>query len=277
MHLVDWLTVKDFPFDVITEHDLHFDGLDLLERYKVVLTGTHPEYYSTQMLDSVQGYLEAGGRLMYLGANGFYWVTTLDSSGNSIEIRRWAGTRYWEAMPGEYHHSTTGEIGGLWRNRGRAPQKLVGVGFTAQGFDRNAPYRRAPDSFDSRAAFIFEGIGDDELIGNFPSLVQKFGAAGSELDRLDFALGTPAHALLLATASGEFSNEYQHVIEEVQTSNEGPWDELVKADMVYFEYPNGGAVWTPASIAWCGSLSFDDYNNNVSRITENVLREFLTR
>jgi N,N-dimethylformamidase len=33
-------------------------------------------------------------------------------------------------------------------------------------------------------------------------------------------------------------------------------------------------VFSTSSIAWCGSLSFNNYSNNVSRITENVLRRF---
>ena len=44
--------------------------------------------------------------------------------------------------------------------------------------------------------------------------------------------------------------------------------------MVFFERPNGGAVFSVGSITWCGSLSHNDYDNNVSRITENVLRRF---
>ena len=44
--------------------------------------------------------------------------------------------------------------------------------------------------------------------------------------------------------------------------------------MVYFETPNDGAVFSVGSINWQGSLSHNDYDNNVSRITENVLREF---
>jgi N,N-dimethylformamidase len=46
--------------------------------------------------------------------------------------------------------------------------------------------------------------------------------------------------------------------------------------MVYFETPNDGAVFSVGSICWCGSLSHNQYDNNVSRITENVLRKFLT-
>ena len=45
--------------------------------------------------------------------------------------------------------------------------------------------------------------------------------------------------------------------------------------MAFFEGPEGGAVFSISSIAWCGSLSHDGYANNVSRITENVLRRFL--
>jgi len=51
---------------------------------------------------------------------------------------------------------------------------------------------------------------------------------------------------------------------------------LVRADMVYFECPNGGAVFSTGSIAWCGSLSYNNYDNNVSRVTDNVLRQFIT-
>ena len=54
----------------------------------------------------------------------------------------------------------------------------------------------------------------------------------------------------------------------------GSTNPLVKGDMVYFEGPNNGAVFSVGSIAWCGSLSENDYMNNVSRITENVLKKF---
>lgn len=277
--LLDWMEAKGFRFDVITDEDLHSEGARLLVPYKVVVSGTHPEYWTERMLDGLQAYLKDDGRFMYLGGNGLYWVTSIDPKRPHIaEVRRWGGTQNWRSEPGEFHHSSTGEIGGLWRNRGRPPQKLVGVGFTAEGFDRNAPYRRSPDSFNEPVAFIFEGIGKDELIGDFECLTQHYGSAGYEIDRFDLELGTPAHALLLASASG-FSNSYQHVVEEVDVADSkqgGPVNPKVRADIVYFEYPNGGAVFSVGSIAWCGCLSFNKYENNVSRVTENVLRKFST-
>ena len=276
-HLVDWLHAKGFTVDFLTDEDLHGEGAAALAPYKVVMTATHPEYYSLQMLTGLREYLGNGGRLMYMGGNGFYWVTPMDPTGRYVEVRRRDGTEHWQGAPGEHHHSLTGEPGGLWRFRGMAPQQYFGVGFTAQGFDRNSPYKRLPGSFDPRAAFVFEGIGDNELIGNHPSLVLGFGAAGSELDRADFAIGTPPHTLVLASSFGH-SDAYQHVVEQNNTANGanpgGTVNPMVRADMVYLEYPKGGAVFSTSAIAWCGSLSFNNYTNNVSRITENVLRRF---
>ncbi len=280
LYLVDWLDAKGFDCDVITDEDLHHQGLELLRDYRVLLTGTHPEYTTGSMLSALEQYLGQGGRLMYLGGNGFYWVTSISKEKpHVVEVRRGhAGSRTWESAPGEVHHSTSGEMGGLWRHRGKAPNKLVGVGLSCMGWSTESPgYARTPASGDPRAAFIFEGVGDQETIGDFG--LAMGGAAGDELDRLDFELGTPPHALLLASSRGH-NHHYQQVIEDIpQLKSErlygGSTHPPIRADMVYFETPHGGAVFSVGSISWCGSLSHNDYDNNVSRITENVLREFL--
>src|SRR5262249_47282592 len=189
-HLVDWLRARDFRYDVATDEDLDRDGLELVRPYNVVVTGSHPEYYSTRMLDALEGYVQGGGRLMYMGGNGFYWIISYHPEKPYLmEVRgAEAGSRAGQARPGEYFHSTSGERGGLWRNRGRPPQRLVGVGFTAEGFDHSSYYRRLPDSFDPRARFIFEGGGDEELIGDF-GLVGG-GAAGYEVGPHSSEAGT---------------------------------------------------------------------------------------
>lgn len=277
MYLLDWLGASGVEYDVIADEDVHEDGVDLLQRYAVVLTGMHPEYVSGEQLDAFERYTASGGRLMYLGGNGFYWVTTvLPDRPHVIELRRGlAGTRAWASEPGEEHH-TTGEPGGLWRHRGRAPQRLVGVGFAAQGGGPSVPYRRLPASWDPRAAFVFEGVPEDAPIGDFGN--NGGGAAGEEVDRADHALGTPPHALVMATSQGAHSDLFQHVIEEVlamkpnQGGSECP---DVRADLTFFETPGGGAVFSTGSIDWIASLGHDDYDNDVARITGNVLRRFL--
>ncbi len=278
LFIVDWLDHHGYPVDVITDDDLHAEGAELLSPYRVVITGSHHEYWSGRMITAGQSYLRSGGRLMYLSGNGMYWVTGVDpETGTMIEIRRVGpSTRKWEPEPGEAHLSSTGELGGLWRFRGRSPQSWLGVGFTAQGVGPGRPYRRLPDSHDPRVAWAFDGIGADELIGDFPCLVNGYGAAGYEIDRLDPALGSPPGTLLLATASG-FSDSYQHASEEVLRSDSrqgGTVNPLVRADLTLLEYRGGGAVFATGSINWTGCLSHNGYANSVSRLTRNLLDRF---
>ena len=106
------------------------------------------------------------------------------------------------------------------------------------------------------------------------------GAAGFEIDRADVALGTPPHALVVATATG-FSDQYQHAIEEVPMSDSrqgGTIEPRVRADLTFFETPDGGAVFSVGSIAYAGALFVrrkDGSEGPISRITRNVLMRFL--
>ena len=275
-HLINWFHGENIAHDVITDEDLHREGAALLENYRVVVTGTHPEYYSAAMRAGVETYLAAGGRLMYMGGNGFYWrIAYHPESPAIIEVRRAeTGTRAWIAEPGEFYHSFTGEYGGLWLRNGKPPNDLVGVGYIAQGFDRSSPFVRQPDSHDARASWIFEGI-EDGPIGDFGLI--GGGAAGSEIDCIDHSLGSPPHVLRLAS-SERHTNVYFAAIEnetELTSGLGAPENPRVKADMVFFETLNGGAVWASGSIAWSGALSHNGFNNSVARITRNVLGRFM--
>ncbi|MGE0649310.1 MAG: N,N-dimethylformamidase beta subunit family domain-containing protein [Alphaproteobacteria bacterium] len=275
LHLTDWLEAKRFDYDVITDDDLHAEGLALLKPYRAILTGTHPEYYSIPMWQALKAYTDQGGRLMYLGGNGFYWrIAYHESLPGVIEVRRpGPAIRAWDAKPGEHWQSFDGLEGGLFRQYGMAPQTIAGVGFVSQGFDRSSYYRRTRDSRNPRVRFIFEGV-EDEIIGAFGC--QGGGAAGIEIDCADVALGTPPHALVLATSENH-TESYLLVLEEMVVTIptlSGRDNPRNHADLVFYETPDGGAVFSVGSIAWCGSLSHNRYRNNVSRITENVLRAF---
>ena len=56
---------------------------------------------------------------------------------------------------------------------------------------------------------------------------------------------------------------------------DGQFSSAVRSDMVFFEHPGGGAVFSTGSIAYVGSLTHKGYDNNISRLTLNVLRRFL--
>jgi N,N-dimethylformamidase len=49
----------------------------------------------------------------------------------------------------------------------------------------------------------------------------------------------------------------------------------VRADLSFYETAAGGAVFATGSIAWCGSLPCNGYENNISRITLNALKRFM--
>jgi N,N-dimethylformamidase len=277
MHLVAWLDAMDISFDAITDHDVEREGPALPGRYKAVLTGTHPEYQSPVTLDALRTYIAEGGRLAYLGGNGFYWrVANTTPESATLELRRAeGGTRAWAAEPGEYYHSYDGAYGGLWRRNGRPPQMLVGVGFSAQGRFEGSYYRRLPASYADDVAWIFAGV-DGETIGDFG--YSGGGAAGFEVDRADPLLGTPPNTVVLCS-SEKHPAHFGVTPEELLTppanfgQPAGP-PELIRSDMVYFPTAKGGAVFSVGSITFCGSLPWNGFDNQVSRLLRNVVERF---
>jgi N,N-dimethylformamidase len=275
LYLVEWIAVKGVGIDIICDHDLDSDLGGALDVYDVVLTGSHPEYCTGRMLDALERHVGSGGHLLYLGGNGFYWVTSrAPTNSDLIEVRRYAGTRTWDGEPGERHHSTTGEFGGLWRDRGRAPNRLTGVGMTAQGWLYATGYRRTAASYEPAWSWIFDGVAT-EMFGEYGFCLG--GASGDELDRFDVRLGSPANGVVLAS-SLPHSGGYHAVVEDV-LAVEGDLSAAssanVRSDMVIVEHASGGYSFSTGSIAFLGSLTWNDADNDVSRILSNVLQRCL--
>ncbi|HEY9213068.1 MAG TPA: N,N-dimethylformamidase beta subunit family domain-containing protein [Ancylobacter sp.] len=277
-HLTAWLKAKDFGFDVITDEDLDREGLAAIEPYDVVLTGSHPEYHTRRTLEALISYREGGGKLMYLGGNGFYWKIGRDlGRPHLIEVRRAeGGMRMWASQPGEYYNQLDGEYGGLWKRNGIAPQRVGGVGFTAEGAFEGTYYVRTPESFDPALTFLFEGIPPDQRIGDFG--LSGGGAAGFEIDQASPHLGTPDFVTVIAASEGH-GPSFEHTYEELLLPgiiDDGPRPYGgMRANMVFGLDENGGGIFAVGSITFCGSLPHAAYDNNVSRLLENCLRRFL--
>ena len=141
--------------------------------------------------------------------------------------------------------------------------------------DRAPGYRRTPASHDPAHDWIFDGV-DGDAFGDYG--LYMGGAAGYEIDRHDPAFGSPEEAVVLATSQGLHPPSYLLVVEDMEATIPaitGPESDRVRADVVYLPYPAGGAVFSVGSCSWCGSLSTNGYQNDVARITKNVLRRFL--
>ena len=278
-YITDMLDREGIEYEVVTDHDIHAEGAAALAPYSCVITGQHPEYHSVETWDGISDYIGGGGRFIYLGGNGFYWKVAVHGEGSwALEIRRGeGGLRLWAAEPGEYYNAFDGSYGGLWRRNARPPQMLVGVGFSTQGDYNGHPYTFAPGILDPRVAFLRAGMedlaqpgvafGDRGLMGG--------GAAGHELDRADVALGTPHHALVVATAVVR-EKSYALVNEERYDHTLWPrtHEDVMRADLTFFEAPNGGAVLSVGSMNYVGALPIDSYANPAARLILNAIRRF---
>ena len=278
-HLISWLHNKELDYEIVTDEQLHEDGYKAIKNYKTIITGTHPEYHTKETLDALTDFRNNGGSLNYLGGNGFYWRIAIHKENKSLlEIRRpEGGIRAWASEPGEAYNAFDGTYGGLWRRSGRAPQELVGIGFTAQGNFYGHAYERK--CFDPKYDWIFKGIKDNKL-GDFG--FSGNGAAGFELDHIDSHLTSIKDITLLAQSKASKDPEENFIlVPESQLTHLSnikhlPEDEILQADMVYFEVPGGGSVFSTGSITFCGSLPWNNFNNNVSKLLENIIKKSIT-
>ena len=275
--IAHWLESEGVDFDAITDQDLDRGGVALLEEYAVVISSAHPEYVTRNEIEAISQYTAEGGRFMYLGGNGFFATISFDpDQPHLMELRRSdGGTRPHQSPFGDQRHATSGERAGLWRNKGLPPQRLLGVGFVAQGFDHGTHYVRLEDSFDPRVDFAFEGIEARDTFGDFG--IMGGGAAGAEIDCFQPVLGSSSEALVLAT-SGPLSDAYLLASEEIfeMLPGLGGTDQVsVRSDIVLTALDGGGAVFSVGSIAYTAALSHNGYDNDIARLTRNILRRFI--
>ncbi|KAL2817061.1 hypothetical protein BDW59DRAFT_182332 [Aspergillus cavernicola] len=282
--MVGFLERLSIPYDIVTDHDLHTIGPAALAAYTTVITGCHPEYQTLSSYTAYESFVQAGGNMMYLGGNGFYWTAAISNKiPHRIEIRRGnQGVRTSYMEPGERHFSLTGTVGGLWRDAGKAANYLVGMGCCGEGVGPGVPYRQTPSvrtKHPDLAAWVFDGIPDSNelLIGTNALGCFGGGASADEIDRVDFQYGSPSNIVILASSPGH-SDRFGLFPEDVgfpMIKTLGTQTDLVRSDMVFYRTSGGGSVFGVGSISWFGALGWDNYGNDIARVTGNVLRRFV--
>ncbi|MER8377179.1 N,N-dimethylformamidase beta subunit family domain-containing protein [Mesorhizobium sp. M1406] len=262
LYLTDWLEHINISYDLYSDHDLAASNGDLLPAYKVLIIAGHPEYWTCSMRDQLDQYLAQGGRCLYVGGNGLYWVTSIDKMRpHLMEVRKSSAGLYppFKAEKGNEHHSTTGEFGGTWLERGRSTAGVTGLEYAANLFaavkDPKGFVRR-PESYSTKFAPFFDGIAD-ESIGNFGLNLGT--AAAFEMDAV--RLQRPGLTILAeASEPGSFSYSPLPPLSHIS----------------YMEHPKGGGMFAAGAVTWAGSLSHNNYQNSVSQLTENALKHFLS-
>ena len=270
-HIIAFLENAGISYDIITDELVDEEGLPLLMQYRAIVTSSHPEYPTAAMFDAVRNYTENGGRLFYGGGNGWFWatgrhplLTGVLESRNFHEI----GERY----------LTNGNQGGLMTETGRRSAPVFGVEMSAMIFNGSSAYRRLESCNDPRAAWIFENTSEGEVFGDYGVDRVRGGVVGFEIDSYHPASGAPRHALHLAAAEPlRETIENVHMLSLPLSVSFRPAleDASGGADMVFFETPNGGAVFSTGSITWFSSTLERDFDNDVARISRNVIERFI--
>lgn len=78
-HFLVWAEKEGYEIDVITQTDLHYRP-ELLEGYSCLAVAGHDEYWSWEMRQHVEGWVEKGGHFARFGGN-FLWQIRLEEEG----------------------------------------------------------------------------------------------------------------------------------------------------------------------------------------------------
>jgi hypothetical protein len=236
--LMGWLEREGFAYDVYSETQLHHGVLDL-SKYRVLILGPHPEYWTRKMYDKVKAWVfEQKGKLMYLGGNGLNCEVEMLDGDRMVVHNTKISSLFTAGMGGAESR---------FARRNESEANLLGVVFDPRGIMTAAPYRVIDSKhwvFKDTALRAGDHFGQKSLHMRVPG-----GASGHETDKIS-----------------KSSPKNTHLLAKGLNANDGG------AEMVIFDTPSGGAVFSAGSICWPSCLPVDE---NVSKITSNVLRRFL--
>ncbi|TPI12464.1 hypothetical protein FJW06_17040 [Mesorhizobium sp. B4-1-3] len=273
LHFLRFCNENGIALDIVTDHDLHQHGIEDLRGHRAVVTGSHPEYMSTQMEGALRQFAAEGGSIAYLGGNGF--AGTVAFKDDLMELRRspLESGRTWDGPISEQHLSITNEPGGHLRSRGRGEFSLVGGAISLMGFDGARPFTRTPESHAPECAWLFEGI-DNETFGSEGIVLGA--AAGYEVDATDPALGTSADTIVIARATDFPASFFQ---DSSRWYGGGDEERACRrcAEMTLRNLAAGGLIFSASSVAWCGALPAGRTMNDVGRMTLNLLNHLSAR
>jgi hypothetical protein len=251
-HLIRWLAKRGIEVEMCTSVDLH-EGADLLAAYQLFVSTGHDEYWTKEMRDHVESFVESGGNVAFLSGNVAYWQARLEDGGRTLVCYRDAIE---DPLAGVDDSRVTVE----WASApvDRPENRMTGVGFrfgagswVVEGAWRAAEYRvNFPEHW------VFEGTG--------LAFGQTFarGSVGYEVDAADIVFeqgiaratgrgGTPGTFVVLAVAD----------LRRWRAEGQGGMGTMGI-------YRSVGTVFTAASADWAETL---ETSPEVDRITRNVI------
>ena len=262
LHIIDWLERSGHRYDIATDEDLDRLGAELLKSYRVIVTGSHPEYTSSRALSAINEFVGNGGRLAVLGGNTFHFLVAFNEERPWImEVRKPSGVTPGTRAFAETRLGFTGEEVHDFAAGRRPSEDVTGTSTASMGFDIARPFERLPASTRPAVEFIFDGIESETIGAHGPH-------GGVVFQEWDSAYGSSAgqhHLMVLARSSGH----------SVATRWFGAVKRRNHAEMTFTSNRAGGAVFSASSMGWALALQTSGGANDVARITGNVIDRFL--
>jgi hypothetical protein len=238
---IAWLERNGYAIDYATDLDLHTDP-NLLAPYSLVLSVGHDEYWSKEMRDQAEAFIQQGGNFAFFSGNTCWWVVDLT---NGFLLRR---------------------TGNWWDSAGRPENSLTGVSFR-NGWEGNQDRPKFGYIVQNHDHWLFAGTGingtglqEGDRFGFGEQLV-GYEADGANFDR---SQGPPFIPKLDDGTPSSF------VILGVGDANQFAGGGNNNGAATMGVYTNGGTVFTGATTDWPRVVALNGEPNTV-QITYNVL------
>jgi hypothetical protein len=298
-HFVRWAEANGYGVDVLTQHDLHFRP-ELLEDAGVVVFVGHDEYWTWEMREHLDAFVDGGGQVARLAGN-FMWQVRLSGDGATQTCykhrapsedpvrddpqRRHLLTHVWDLQSIEYPAARTfgctGSRGIYAGIGGLAPR--ASAGFTVYRPEHwilagtDARYGDVLGGESRVATYELDGL-DYTIEGGLPystgadgvdpdsvEIVALCVCANRERDRVlddnELDIGDADASVLAYVHHGEVTEE--------------TLDKVARGCGVVCEYRRGsGRVVSAASVEWVNGLRVGD--PVVEQVTRNILDGLLS-
>ncbi|MBK1865920.1 N,N-dimethylformamidase beta subunit family domain-containing protein [Aestuariivirga sp. YIM B02566] len=90
-HFMRWAEDAGYQVDVISQTDLHFRP-EIISAYSCLVMVGHDEYWSWQMRDAIDAYVDQGGRIARFAGN-FLWQIRLENEGRTQICHKYLATK----------------------------------------------------------------------------------------------------------------------------------------------------------------------------------------
>ncbi|BCH22169.1 N,N-dimethylformamidase beta subunit family domain-containing protein [Mesorhizobium sp. L-8-3] len=295
-HFFRWAERAGYQVDLASQHELHFEP-EILDGYDCVVLVGHDEYWSWEMRDAVDDYVERGGRAARFAGN-FMWQTRLEDGGRRQVCYKYRA----RAEDPVYRSADPSRTSGCWEaaETGRPAAQTFGLNALRGlyvGWGGCAPrgVRGFPVYRPEHWAFVGTGIYYGDLLG------AEGHAFGYEVDGLDYVIrgglpepaenaGAPEGLEVLALGMSSLKEESADIPADDQflsdadakfvagtlIGNDGDdaVDRVKRGCGMIVNFPRGkGEVFHAGSCEWVAALMRGDAM--VERVTANVLDRYL--